>query len=77
MFSCFRYTDILLVIDPETGVCEMEYDFSMLWPKASRPSGTDVLNGISVSGEGDILYMTGKLWDKIYKIRLDGEIATT
>jgi len=67
------YEDTLLVIDPKTGVCEKEYDFKSLWPKAERRhAGGDVLNGVSVSPEKGILYVTGKLWDKIYKIKLDG-----
>lgn len=67
------FKDILLVIDPKTGICEKEYDFSSLWPKSERRhEQADVLNGVSVSSEKGILYVTGKLWNRMYKIRLDG-----
>lgn len=64
------YQDVLLVIHPETGVVEKEYDFSSLWPKSERPSGTDVFNGISISNDPDVLYVTGKRWNRMYKVKL-------
>lgn len=65
------YEDVLLVIDPESGRCESEYDFSSLWPEnVRRKERADALNGISISDEVDVIYMTGKLWDRMFKIRL-------
>lgn len=64
------YEDVLLVIHPETGVVEKEYDMSALWPKAQRNKGSDVFNGISVSDDPDVLYVTGKKWAQIFKIKL-------
>lgn len=69
------YEDVVLVINPETGAVEKEYDFSRLWPKSQRRShGADVLNGISISEYPNILYFTGKKWDRMYEIRLLPEI---
>jgi len=66
------YEDVLLVIDPHTGKCEKEYDFSSLWPKRLRQQhGGDVLNGISTSNEDGVIYMTGKLWDRMFKVKLN------
>jgi Glutamine cyclotransferase len=31
--------------------------------------GADVLNGISVSDQEDVLYITGKYWDRMFKVR--------
>ena len=46
-------------------------DFSTLWPKHERDGvGADVFNGISVSADDDVLYVTGKKWNRMYKIRL-------
>jgi glutamine cyclotransferase len=65
------FEDVLLVIHPESGVVEKEYDFSSLWPKRERHSmGADVLNGISVSSDPDILFMTGKNWDRMFRVKL-------
>jgi len=66
------YEDVILVINPETGECESEYDMSKLWPQNERPRGTDVFNGISVSQDDGVLYVTGKKWDRTYKLQLKG-----
>lgn len=66
------YSDIIIKIHPETGLVEHEYDFSTLWPQQERTGGEDVLNGISISDKDDELFVTGKLWPKIYRIRLYG-----
>jgi glutaminyl-peptide cyclotransferase len=69
------YEDSLLVIHPETGIVEKEYDFSSLWPNPERIiHGADVLNGIAVSDVEDILYITGKNWDRMFKVRYVGMI---
>jgi len=69
------YEDVVLVINPETGVVEKEYDFSQLWPKSDRRKhGADVLNGISISEYPNILYFTGKRWNRMYELRLLPEL---
>lgn len=45
-------------------------DFTGLWNrKARKKAGAEVLNGISVSEEEDVIYMTGKYWDRMFRIR--------
>jgi len=65
------HQDVLLVINPETGECEDEYSLSALWPKNARDrEGANVLNGVSVSGEDGVLYVTGKFWRKMFQLKL-------
>eukprot|EP00934_Nitzschia_sp_Nitz4_P002645 Nitzschia sp. Nitz4//scaffold114_size70088//15314//16997//NITZ4_005971-RA/size70088-snap-gene-0.2-mRNA-1//1//CDS//3329533405//2635//frame0 len=66
------FEDVILVIDPESGVVEKEYDFRALYPKSERKGKGrgNVFNGISVSGDPSVLYVTGKLWDRMFKLRL-------
>jgi len=65
------YEDTILVIHPETGKVEKEYDFSTLYPSQSRYyEGADVLNGISVTDDPDLIYVTGKNWDRMFKVKL-------
>ena len=46
-------------------------DFSMLYPYNDRKrQNADVLNGISISDEEDVLYITGKFWDRMFKVKL-------
>lgn len=66
------FEDVLLVINPDTGETEKEYDFSMLWPENERKQkGADVFNGISISHDEDVLYVTGKLWNRIHRVKLN------
>mmetsp|Transcript_60871 Transcript_60871/g.149051 ORF Transcript_60871/g.149051 Transcript_60871/m.149051 type:complete len:517 (-) Transcript_60871:64-1614(-) len=65
------FEDVLLVINPTTGLVEKEYDFKSLWPQKERKAeGADVFNGISVSDIPEQLYVTGKLWNRMFEIEL-------
>lgn len=67
------YEDVILVIDPKTGDCQSEYDMSSLWLREDRKkNGADVLNGISISKQDGILYVTGKNWDRMFRVKLEG-----
>lgn len=64
------FRDYLLVIHPETGKVEKEYDFTELWSSQERTQqGAEVLNGISVSSDPDLLYLTGKYWDRTFLVQ--------
>jgi glutamine cyclotransferase len=63
-------TDHVLRIDPATGAVLRDYDLSGLLPATDRQPNTDVLNGIAYDPDGDHLYVTGKLWPKLFEIRL-------
>jgi glutamine cyclotransferase len=71
------YQDVLIRIDPITAKVTRVYDLSDIYPYEQRHrDGADCLNGISVTGgsgdgkEGIELYVTGKLWPNMYRIRL-------
>lgn len=66
------FEDVIVVIDPQSGECESEYDMSDLWPLENRTYRPDVLNGISISKDDGILYVTGKLWDRMFRLKLLG-----
>ena len=43
---------------------------SAIWAGNERTqNGADVLNGISVSEDSDLLYITGKKWDRMFLVR--------
>jgi glutaminyl-peptide cyclotransferase len=71
--------DVLLRIHPVTGLVETMYDLVTLGPK--RPYGTEaVLNGIALTYDGasavgdsaatNEVWVTGKFWPHMYRIRL-------
>jgi glutamine cyclotransferase len=63
-------TDRIIVIDPASGDVLRDYDLSGLLPDTDRGPNTDVLNGIAYDPDGDHLYVTGKMWPKLFEVRL-------
>jgi len=49
---------------------EKIYDLTQLWPMSERAKEADCLNGISVTDIPGEVYLTGKLWPEIHRIRL-------
>ena len=76
IFANIWHSDDIVRIDPETGEVLGWIDLSGLLTMEERLAGTDVLNGIAFDPEANRLFVTGKLWPKVYEIRLvpvDGE----
>lgn len=63
-------SDRLVRINPETGRVTGWVNLAGLLPAADRLTGVDVLNGIAYDATGDRLFVTGKLWPKLFEIRL-------
>jgi glutamine cyclotransferase len=63
-------TDRIVRIDPHDGRLTGTIDLAGLLPEVDRDSDTDVLNGIAYDEQGDRLFVTGKLWSKLFEIRL-------
>lgn len=63
-------TDMILIINPSTGVTEGVVDCSGLLPERLRDSRTDVLNGIAHDPQAKKTYLTGKYWKRLYEIKL-------
>ncbi len=60
----------IAIIDPSNGAVEGVIDLTDLKDKVTQHSELDVLNGIAYNGEPNILYITGKNWDKLFKIEV-------
>lgn len=64
-------TDRLVIIAPATGQVTGWVDLSGLLTDADGPVPVDaVLNGIAYDSVGDRLFVTGKLWPKLFEIKL-------
>jgi glutamine cyclotransferase len=70
VFANIWQTDSIVRIDPETGKVLGWIDLSGLLPPEERSPETNVLNGIAYDPEANRLFVTGKLWPKLYEIRL-------
>jgi glutaminyl-peptide cyclotransferase len=63
-------TDMVARIDPSSGRLTGWVDFRGLLAPRDRHGKEDVLNGIAYDAAGDRLFVTGKLWAKLYEVRL-------
>lgn len=64
-------TDRIARIDPKTGRVTGWVDLSGLLSPAERAGGrVDVLNGIAYDAAADRLFVTGKLWPRLFEIKL-------
>ena len=61
-------TDRIAIIHPRTGRVEAWMDLKGLLAKTDS-QGADVLNGIAYDTRGDRLFVTGKLWPKMFEIQ--------
>ena len=61
-------TNRIAIIQPSTGRVRAWLDLAGLLPPAN--TGHDVLNGIAYDAAGDRVFVTGKLWPRLFEIRL-------
>lgn len=69
VFANVWMTDFVVRIAPDTGRVTGYVDLRGLLTPAER-AATDVLNGVAYDAEHDRLFVTGKLWPKLFEIRL-------
>jgi glutaminyl-peptide cyclotransferase len=62
--------DRIARIDPQSGKVNAWIDLSGLLPPEARPDPGAVLNGIAYDESSDRLFVTGKLWPKLFEIKL-------
>lgn len=70
IFANIWQSDRVVRIDPATGRVVGSVDLSGLLSAAMR-AGTDVLNGIAYDAVQDRLFITGKLWPRLFEIKLE------
>ena len=62
--------DAIAIINPNTGVVEGIINTKTLKDQVTQHEDLDVLNGIAYKGEPGIIYLTGKNWDKLFKVQI-------
>jgi glutamine cyclotransferase len=63
-------TDQIVRISPRTGKILGRIDLSGLMDKSQLPNSDAVLNGIAYDAKTDRLFVTGKLWPKLFEIKI-------
>lgn len=62
--------DDIVIISPQTGRVTGRVDLATLFPASQRVPPVDVLNGIAYDAARDRLFVTGKMWPRLYEIRI-------
>jgi glutamine cyclotransferase len=63
-------TDKIARIDPISGKVLGYIDLKGILPNSDRNADTDVLNGIAYDGSTKRIFVTGKLWPKLFEIEV-------
>ena len=63
-------TDLIVRIDPSTGQVTSFLNLKGILPPTDRTGSEDVLNGIAYDGEHKRIFVTGKLWPRIFEIKI-------
>jgi len=70
IFANIWQDDRIVRIDPNSGEVLGWIDLTGLLSPADRTPQTNVLNGIAYDAAADRLFVTGKLWPKLFEIKL-------
>jgi glutaminyl-peptide cyclotransferase len=70
IYANIWYSDRIARISPTTGRVLGWIDLTNLLPKADRSNSGAVLNGIAYDSVHDRLFVTGKLWPKLFEIKI-------
>jgi glutamine cyclotransferase len=63
-------TDMIVIIDPSSGIVEAQVDFTGLLKPSEKNQNIDVFNGIAWDCEGKRLFVTGKNWPKLFHVEI-------
>ena len=70
LFANIWQQDRIASIDPKSGCVMAWLDLRSLWPRMIRPAQADVLNGIAWNPQKRELWVTGKNWPRMYRLKL-------
>ncbi len=70
IYANIWHSDRIARIDPQSGKVTGWIDLTNLFPNRSDAETEDVLNGIAYDAQGDRLFVTGKLWSKLFEIQV-------
>ncbi|MBV20440.1 MAG: hypothetical protein CL870_04990 [Cytophagia bacterium] len=63
--------DIILIIDPDTGLVESRINLNNLFKRENYNDKIDVLNGIAYNKDNNSIIVTGKWWPSMYELKIN------
>ena len=76
IFANIWFSDRIIRISPQTGKVLGWLDLSTLLPASERTDSNAVLNGIAYDAKTNHLFLTGKLWPRIFEIELTPSVKS-
>jgi glutaminyl-peptide cyclotransferase len=70
IFANIWQTDEVVVVAPDTGHVTARIDFSPLRARLADSRSIDVFNGIAWDTAADRMFVTGKLWPRLFEVRV-------
>jgi glutaminyl-peptide cyclotransferase len=70
IYANIWHADRVAVIDPQTGRVKAWIDLTGLMPEGELQDEEAVLNGIAYDQANDKFYVTGKLWPRLFEIKI-------
>ncbi len=70
IYANIYLTNRIAIINPENGIVEGIADLTGILKPSDTYGGEDVLNGIAYDSQNNRIFVTGKLWSKLYWIEL-------
>jgi glutamine cyclotransferase len=64
------HTDQIVRIDPASGQVKSYLDLTSIFPHSQRSDPEAVLNGIAYDAQSKRIFVSGKLWPRVFEIRL-------
>ena len=62
--------DGIAIINPKNGAIDGVINLSSLKSKVTQHEKLDVINGIAFNKKRNSIFVTGKMWDKLFEIRI-------
>jgi glutamine cyclotransferase len=70
IYANIWHDDRIAVVDPQNGRVKAWIDLTGLLPEGELPDEEAVLNGIAYDQSSNRLFVTGKLWPRLFEIKL-------
>lgn len=70
IFANIWMTDKIAIIDPNKKELVKIMDFSVLRKRLKNNPSAESFNGIAYNPKEDIFYLTGKYWNKVFKVKI-------
>lgn len=64
-------TNVIVQIDPASGRVVSTLDLTGILPPQAKNGGEDVLNGIAYDAQKKRIFVTGKLWPRLFHIKVE------